>query len=73
MFNYEMLKQLINEVFGSIGVFGKELGLSKQRINSRLNGITEFSQSEIDKAVEVLNINPIEIPSYFFEVKERVA
>lgn len=68
MFNYEMLEQRINEVFGSIEVFGKELGLTKQRISSKLGSNDEFTLSEIDKAVNLLNINPIEIPSYFFNV-----
>jgi len=68
MFDYGKLEQLINEVFGSIEVFGKELGLTKQRISSKLGGNDEFTLSEIDKAVNLLNINPIEIPSYFFNV-----
>ena len=73
MFNYEELEQKINEVFGSKEAFGKELGLTKQRISSKLGGNDEFTLSEIGKAVEVLNINPIEIPSYFFNVGVCVA
>ncbi len=69
MFNFEKLEQRINEVFGGREAFGKELGLSKQRINSRLNGIAEFSLSEIKKAVNLLNINPQEIPLYFFDAE----
>lgn len=68
MFNYEELEQKINEVFGSEEAFGKELGLTKQRISSKLGGNDEFTLSEIDKTVNLLNINPIEIPSYFFNV-----
>ena len=67
MFNYEELEQKINEVFGSEEAFGKELGLTSQEIDSRLTGASEFSLAEINRAVKVLNINPVEIPLYFFD------
>ena len=69
MFNFEKLEQRINEVFGSREAFGKELGLNSLEIDSRLVDVTEFSLSEIKKAVILLNINPQEIPLYFFNAE----
>ncbi len=68
MFNYEKLEQKIKEVFGSKEVFGKKLGLSSQEINSRLIGNEEFTLLEIEQSVILLNINPLEIPLYFFDI-----
>ena len=70
MFDYGKLEQRITEVFGGREPFGKKLGLNGQEIDSRLDGVTEFPLSEIDKAVNLLNINPLEISSYFFDVKK---
>lgn len=68
IFKHDRLEARINEVLGSKKAFGKELGLSKQKINSRLKGATEFSLSEIKRAAGVLHIQPDEIPKYFFDV-----
>lgn len=67
-YNYEKLKARINEVFGTNEAFGKELGMNKQKINSSLNSVTEFSMSEILMAVELLSIIPEQVHSYFFDV-----
>jgi len=69
IFNHEKLEARINEMYGDKEAFGKLMGMTKQRINSRLKGATEFKQSEIEKAAELLDIKPDEIPGYFFEVE----
>jgi hypothetical protein len=56
-------------MYGDKTSFGKEMGMNKQKINSRLKSATDFTQSEIEKAVELLNIHPEEIPDYFFDVQ----
>jgi len=69
IFNHEKLEERVNERYGSKEAFGKEMGMTKQRINSRLKSATDFTQSEIEKASELLNIQPEEISEYFFCVK----
>ena len=68
VFNHEKLKNRINAMYGDMVIFGKELGMSKQRVNSRLVGVTEFTLDEIEKAVDRLHIAPDEIAMYFFDV-----
>lgn len=67
-YNYEKLEARINKVFGTKEAFGKELGMNKQKINLRLNNVTEFSMSEILMAVELLSIIPEQLPAYFFDI-----
>lgn len=69
IFNHEKLEQRINIMYGSKEAFGKLMSMTKQRINSRLKSATDFTQSEIEKAAELLNIQPEEIPVYFFDVE----
>lgn len=68
MFNYENLKKRMNNMFGEVAIFGKQIGLDEQEVKSKLENISEFTMAEIEKAAEVLNIFPEEIPAYFFEV-----
>ncbi|WP_034602493.1 DUF739 family protein [Clostridiisalibacter paucivorans] len=69
IFNHEKLEARINEMYGDMVAFGKLLGMTKQRINSRLKGATEFTATEIEKAADLLKIDPVEIHKYFFEPK----
>lgn len=69
IFNHEKLEQRINAMYGSKEAFGKLMGMTKQRINSRLKSATDFTRSEIEKAADLLNIQPEEIPVYFFDVE----
>ena len=68
MFNYENLEKRINNMFGGVAAFGKQIGLDEQEVKSKLENISEFTMAEIEKAAEILNIFPEEIPAYFFEV-----
>ena len=68
MFNYEKLEKRINNMFGEVAIFGKLIGMDEQEIKSKLENISEFTMTEIEKAAKVLNIFPEEIPAYFFEV-----
>lgn len=68
VFNQEKLEKRIITMYGSREAFGKSMGMSKRVINSRLKGATEFRYSEIDKAIELLNIQGNEINKLFFDV-----
>jgi hypothetical protein len=65
MFNLQRLKQRIDE-FGGRVAFGREMGLNSLEVDSKLCGNGEFTLTEISRAVEILKIEPQEIPVYFF-------
>ena len=69
IFNHEMLEERIEAMYGGKEAFGKLMGMTKQRMNSRLKGATEFTMEEIEKAAELLEIKPERIPAYFFDVE----
>lgn len=71
MFDYSKLKGKIKEVFGTQSAFAKAMGLSGVSLSSKLNNLTDFTQSEINKACELLGISFEFIPVYFFTEKVK--
>lgn len=65
-FNYNKLRGRIKEKFGSEQTFAEAMGMSKSALSSRLNHGTSFGQSEIYKAAFLLDIDKLEIATYFF-------
>lgn len=64
--SYNKLRGRIVEKFGSQGAFAEKLGISRQWVSMKLNNKSEFSQSEILKWCDVLEISEREIVDYFF-------
>ena len=71
MFDYSKLKGKIKEVFGTQSAFAKAMGLSGVSLSSKLNNLTGFTQSEINKACELLDISFEFIHVYFFTEKVK--
>lgn len=70
--DYSLLRGKIREVFKTEGEFAKALGISSVTLSAKLNNQVQFTQYEMKKACELLEI-PLEfLPVYFFtpEVKE---
>lgn len=65
-FNYSKLRGKIREVFKTQEAFASAIGMSTTSLSSKLNNKIEFSQTEMAKAAELLNIHKEEIPGYFF-------
>lgn len=65
-FNYSKLKGRIMEKFRTQGCFSRALGVSGRTLSLKLNNKIFFSQDEIAKISELLNINSDEIQVYFF-------
>lgn len=65
-FNYNKLRGKIKEHFGTESKFAKALGIGRVSLSKRLNNRLEFSQKEILKACELLEIRLSEIGTYFF-------
>lgn len=65
--NYRKLQGKIVEICGSQRIFAQKIGLSERSVSLKLNNVIPFKQTEIEKAIEVLNIDTKDIPSYFFD------
>lgn len=65
-YNYNKLKGRIVEIYGTQKAFSNAVGLSRQAVSNKLNNIVNFSQDEIMKSTEILNIPTSQISEYFF-------
>lgn len=65
-FSYNKLKGRIVEKFGSQSEFSKKIPLSPQSVSKKLVGNSGFSQSDINRWCELLDIDTADIGSYFF-------
>ena len=68
-FNYAKLKGRIKEKYGNQGDFAKAIGLAPTTFSFKINGKAKWTQDEIVKAVELLEISRDEITEYFFNYK----
>lgn len=67
-FNYSKLRGRIKEKFGTQDKFADGLQIGRVSLSQRLTNKLEFSQSEIVKSCELLDLDPAEIPNYFFDI-----
>jgi len=68
-FDYRKLRGKIKEVCGTQEKFAKAINLSNNSISLKLNNQREWTQKEIKKSLEALNISDNEIATYFFYPK----
>ncbi len=68
-YDYAKLNGRITEKCGSQGAFAKKIGLSERTVSQKLNNKIAWKQSEIQKAVIILDLMVEEIPMYFFTLK----
>lgn len=69
--NHDKLKGKIKEVLGTQGKLASMIDLDETTISNKLNSNTYFTQKEILKISNILNIKFDEIPDYFFREKVR--
>lgn len=60
MTDTELLKKKINESGLRFNFIAEKLGLSRSGLYQKINGNNEFTQSEIVKLCEILNIKSIQ-------------
>lgn len=65
-FDYRKLRGRIVEKFGTVGNFASALGVTPETMSLRFSGKRSWKQSDIIKAMELLDIPPVEIDAYFF-------
>lgn len=66
VFDYSKLKGRIKEKCGSQKAFAEKLGITEATMTSKLNCDSYFSQSEILRSADILEILPDRIFTYFF-------
>lgn len=69
MFDYSKVRGKIKEVFNTQEAFAKAMGMSTTTLSDKLNNKVQWTQKEIDKAVDLLKIDRADIPEYFFTEK----
>lgn len=69
MFDYSKLLGRIKEKVDTQDKFAELLGMSTTTLSKKLNGKSEWTQAEINKACEILEIDSVDIPVYFFTPK----
>lgn len=69
VYNYNKLRGLIRENFGTLRNFAEYLGIGTTTLNSRLNSETYFNQEEIEKTAKVFSLTKSEVNQVFFTVK----
>lgn len=67
-YDYAKLNGRIIEKCGSQGEFAKRMGLSERTVSQKLNNKIAWKQSEIQKAIVILELTVEEIPLYFFTI-----
>lgn len=65
-FDYSRLRGKIVERFGTIESFAQKLGATATTVGRKLSGKSEWTQAEIIKSCELLQIPLPELTAYFF-------
>lgn len=68
-YDYSRLDGRIVQMFGTQRNFAKAIGLSERSLSLKRSGIRPWTQPQIEKACNILNIADNEIHSYFFTIK----
>ena len=65
-FNYSKLKGRITEKCGTQKAFAELLGITEGTLTSKLQGHTYFTQAEIFRSINILDLESVSITPYFF-------
>lgn len=74
-YDYSKLKGRITEKLGTQRAFAKAMGMSERTCTLKLNNRAHFTQPEIHRACkpDILDIECVDIPAYFFTLKVQSA
>lgn len=68
-YDYSKLNGRIVEKCGTQNAFAKSIGLSERTVSLKLNNKIAWKQTEIQKCMDILDIDTDEIQHYFFAIK----
>lgn len=63
---YSKLRGKITEVYGTQGKFAEAMGMDRSTLSLKLNGKSEWSRIEVEKACKLLGIPIQDVCIYFF-------
>ena len=69
VYDYNKLRGLIREKYGTLQKFAENLGIGTTTLNSRLNSETYFDQAEIERVATLLDLSKVEVDQVFFTSK----
>lgn len=68
-YDYSKLLGKIKEKYGTQASFAEAIGISGHSLSTKLNNKKAFRQSEISKAIALLDIDAQDLHAYFFTLK----
>ena len=68
-FNYNKLRGIIVEIYGSQFEFAKAMKWSDKSLSLKLNGKVPWKQTDIMTAIQILRLSESDIQDYFFAVE----
>lgn len=68
-YDYSKLSGKIREVYGTQAAFAEAMGMGATSLNLKLNNKSEWSQDEMEKAMDLLSIPRTSVRTYFFTHK----
>lgn len=68
-YDYSLLAGKVKEFFGTQCAFSDAIALSERSVSLKMQGKISWKQSEIEKICEVLRLERMDIPVYFFTLK----
>lgn len=68
-FDYSKLRGRIIEKYGSQSAFARAMGWSERTLSLKMNNLRAWTQKDIMKAADLLDIPENEIQDYFFKQK----
>ena len=72
MYDYSELRWIIRARLGSEKIFAEKLGITSATLSKKYKSKYGFTQDEMSKTCEILNLNPQEnLPPIFFSSKCR--
>ena len=66
--SYAKLRGKIREVFGTQDIFSGAMGMDRSTMSLKLNGKSDWTRAEIEKACSLLHISLVDAHEYFFTV-----
>lgn len=68
-FDYNKLRGRIVEIFSTQSNFASAMGWSERTLSLKMNGARSWKQTDICKAIQLLQLTIEDIPAYFFTPK----
>jgi hypothetical protein len=68
-YDYSKLNGKIREVYGTQAAFAKAMEMGQTSLSFKLNNKAEWSQDEMEKAMDLLSIPRQSVRTYFFTHK----